>query len=136
MNAPAVALLLSLTAAASPQAPAGPRFDVISVKQTPPDRQNRLRRNFCGPGGNFLVAGTPVMWIVTYAFRLKELQIVGAPDWLNRFESGYDIEAKPASAVTEAQCRLMLQSLLADRFKLKTHRESRDAPVYLLTVAK
>ena len=76
------------------------------------------------------------MWTLTYAYRLKDFQITGAPDWVNQFASAYDIEAKPATPVTEAECRLMVRSLLADRFKLKTHNESRDAPVYLLTVGK
>ena len=47
-------------------------------------------------GGRFAVAGTPVMWPLTYAFRLKDYQIVAAPDWTNA-DFAYDIEGKPAS---------------------------------------
>jgi uncharacterized protein (TIGR03435 family) len=46
------------------------------------------------------------------------------------------IEAKPASPVDEEQCRLMLQSLFVDRFRLLTHRQEKDAPVYFLTIGK
>jgi uncharacterized protein (TIGR03435 family) len=76
------------------------------------------------------------MWTLTYAFGLKEDQISGAPDWLNDFTPAYDIEAKPASPVDEEECRLMLQSLFIDRFKLLTHRQAKDAPVYVLTIGK
>jgi uncharacterized protein (TIGR03435 family) len=77
-----------------------------------------------------------VMWSLNYAFRLKDYQVAGAPDWMNAFDSAYDIEAKPATAVDNAQCRLMVQSLLRDRFRLAQHRETREAPVYFLTLGK
>ncbi|HXE65295.1 MAG TPA: M56 family metallopeptidase [Bryobacteraceae bacterium] len=48
----------------------------------------------------------------------------------------YDIEARAEEPVSKAQLRLMMQSLLADRFKLTMHREARTSPVYKLTVAK
>jgi uncharacterized protein (TIGR03435 family) len=48
----------------------------------------------------------------------------------------FDIEGKAAGPVTEAQCRLMLQTLLMDRFKLEVHRETRTLAVAALVVAK
>ena len=115
---------------------AQPAFDAASVKPTPPSRQNRLGMDFCSAGGRFTVSGTPVMWSLTYAFRVKDYQVANAPAWLNAFDSAYDIEAKPAAPVDNAQCRLMVQSLLRDRFKLAQHRETREASVYFLTVGK
>ncbi len=106
----------------------------LSVKPTPPSRQNTLRMDYCTAGGRFTVSGTPVMWSLTYAFRVKDYQVAEAPAWLNAFDSAYDIEAKPAAPVDNAQCRLMVQSLLRDRFKLAQHRETREASVYFLTV--
>ena len=82
------------------------------------------------------MSGTPVMWSLTYAFHLKDYQIAGAPAWLNAFDSAYDIEGKPTAPVDTAQCRLMVQSLLRDRFRLAAHSENREAPVYLLTIGK
>jgi len=76
------------------------------------------------------------MWSATYAFGVKDYQVAGAPAWLNAFDSAYDIEAKPAGPVDNAQCRLMVQSLLRDRFRLAQHRDTREASVYLLTVGK
>src|SRR5690349_6769441 len=74
------------------------RFEVTSVKPTPADRQNLLRPDFCTSGGRFSVAGTPVMWSLTYAYQIKDYQIVGAPDWLSDFGSAYDIDGRPSEA--------------------------------------
>ena len=113
-----------------------PTFDVASVVATSPERQNRLRLEYCQRGGRFFVGGAPVLWSLRYAFRLRDFQIAGAPSWLTEFASSYDIEGTPAAPVDEQRCRLMVQSLFADRFKLRTHRESRNARVYLLLVGK
>src|SRR6266699_537649 len=80
------------------QSSASLRFEVTSVKPTPEDRQNLLRPDFCMIAGRFSVAGTPVMWSLTYAYQLKDFQVVGAPDWLNDFSSAYDIDARPSEA--------------------------------------
>jgi uncharacterized protein (TIGR03435 family) len=61
-------------------------------------------------------------------------KILSGPDWIN--SEIYDIEAKAEGPTTEAQLKLMLQDLLADRFKLKLHRESREMPVYALVTTK
>ena len=92
--------------------------------------------DFCGTGGRFVVGGTPVFWSLKYASGLKDYQIVGVPGWLTAFDSAYDIEAKPARPVDNAECRLMLQSLFADRFKLAVHHEMNQSTVYLLKIGK
>jgi bla regulator protein BlaR1 len=77
----------------------------------------------------------------------SESRIVGGPDWLNRESNRYEIQAKiddlsyaAMQKMTPAQQReqvaLMEQSLLADRFKLKVHFETRAMPVYALVIAK
>ncbi len=48
----------------------------------------------------------------------------------------FDIEAKSAGSATQAQCKLMVQTLFADRFKMAIHRETKEFPVYALVVAK
>jgi uncharacterized protein (TIGR03435 family) len=63
------------------------------------------------------------------------LQLLGSPGWVE--SDTYDIEAKPAGSATIDQIYgPMLQGLLEDRFKLKIHRETRELPVYALTIAK
>jgi uncharacterized protein (TIGR03435 family) len=79
--------------------------------------------------------------IIREAYRIQDDQIVGMPAWVN--SSRYDIEAKVATADTDALHKLspgerglMIQPLLADRFGLKVHTETRNLPVLTLTVAK
>ena len=73
-----------------------------------------------------------MMWIIRYGFQVQDSEIVGAPDWANTFDNGFDIEAKPDRAVSEEECRAMVRSLLEDRFHLSTHKEAREASVYAL----
>jgi uncharacterized protein (TIGR03435 family) len=69
---------------------------------------------------------------IAWAFDLEEPQIVG-PNWLN--DATFDIFAKSADPATEADLRRMLQTLLADRFKLTAHRETRETPALILVVS-
>src|SRR6266478_4728381 len=66
----------------SAQIASGLSFEVASVKPTPRERLNRLRTDYCQNGGRFVVGGTPVMWSLKYAYRLKDYQVLGAPVWL------------------------------------------------------
>jgi uncharacterized protein (TIGR03435 family) len=137
MRAVICALLISLAPAAwSQSAASSVMFEVVSIKPTPPAQQNQLRTSYCTNGGRFIVAGTPVIWSLAYAYRVKEYQISGAPAWLNQFDSAYDIEGTPPGPVNDEQCRLMAQSLFVDRFRLAVHRESKQSSVYLLTIGK
>jgi uncharacterized protein (TIGR03435 family) len=65
---------------------------------------------------------------------LPASQVVGGPDWINSLR--YDIDTKPRSNTDPKQEWSMWQTLLADRFKLKLHREKRELPIYDLIVAK
>jgi uncharacterized protein (TIGR03435 family) len=60
--------------------------------------------------------------------------IEGGPKWLD--VDKYDVLAKAENPTTEAQLRLMLQHMLADRFKLSFHHETREVPAYALIVAR
>jgi len=70
---------------------------------------------------------------VQWAYRVEYYQIP-APNSLDG--KGYDILAKAAGAVPVSELRRLLQQLLAERFKLTVHRETKTLPVYALTVAK
>jgi uncharacterized protein (TIGR03435 family) len=74
--------------------------------------------------------------LIEDAYRVRPDQISGGPNWLS--SNHYDIIAKAAGeeALTEDRARQMLQTLLADRFQLKVHREMRETPVYELVVGK
>jgi uncharacterized protein (TIGR03435 family) len=115
---------------------AAPSFEVVSIKPTPPAQLNRLRTDFCQQSGRFTMLGAPVIRSIRFAYQVADYEIAGAPDWAREFATAYNIEAITAGPVTVDQCRLMVQSLFAERFKLKTHREQRESRVYLLTVVK
>lgn len=95
MPYPLLAFVLAAAAFGQSLAPR-PAFDVVSIKPTPRELQNRLREEYCPNGGRFFVGGIPVMWVFGYAFRLKEYQISGAPAWMNQFDSSCEIEGRPA----------------------------------------
>jgi uncharacterized protein (TIGR03435 family) len=71
--------------------------------------------------------------ILTQAYGVKPGEISG-PSWLD--SERYDITAKVPAGASKQQLQLMLQNLLAERFKLKLHRETRMVPVYELVVGK
>jgi uncharacterized protein (TIGR03435 family) len=127
-----VSAFLSTAILAQPQ-PAQPAFEVASVR---PSAQT------VGPDYNNQVSWTPDRFtaknatlkrLIADAWDLQLNQVIG-PAWLDRNE--YDIEARPPANATREQRDLMLQSLLAERFGLKQHSETRMMRVYELTVAK
>jgi uncharacterized protein (TIGR03435 family) len=75
--------------------------------------------------------------LITTAYGVRYDQISGAPGWGG--SEHYDLDAKAEESerpLTMAQCRRMLQTLLAERFGLKVHRDTQDMPMYALVVAK
>ena len=77
--------------------------------------------------------------LVCWAYDLSGFRIAGGPDWFNSEalrSDRYDVEAKIEGTVTLDQIKLMVQSLLADRFQLRVHKEMRELPVYALVVAR
>src|SRR5262249_43376373 len=87
-------------------------------------------------------AGVPLTWIIGEAYQLpyySPTAIVATDNAVRELlipTSRYDISARAESAVPRDAIRLMLQSLLADRFKLTLHHESKDESVYRLVVGK
>src|ERR1017187_710288 len=124
---------------------APPSFEVASVKvaeQPKPDAQGRLFM-FRGCSGGLLPRSTdsgtltcnnmPLRQLLVTAYGLKNYQVEG-PAWLDT--DGYDIVAKVPAGTTKEQFSLMLQSLLAERFKVTVHRETRNMQVYVLSIGK
>jgi uncharacterized protein (TIGR03435 family) len=75
----------------------------------------------------------PLNSMILYAYKLKQYQISG-PDWMT--SQAFEIHAKIPEGGTKEQVPEMMQSLLAERFKLVSHRENKDLPVYALIVSK
>jgi uncharacterized protein (TIGR03435 family) len=109
-------------------------FEVASVKPDTVNGPSDLR----GPrrsGDSVVMHNTQLYSMIFYAYGLSgTYEMVGftpLPDGWN----WYDVEARAAASATDDQIRLMFQSLLADRFKLKVHREKRDLPQFELKIA-
>ena len=107
-----------------------PKFEVATIKPTPPDFQGR----FITIKGRTMVTGnTTLERLMTFAYNLHPQQIIGAPKWVA--ETAYDIQGQPEGEgqPSDQQWRTMLRKLMADRFQLAFHRETRELPAYVLT---
>jgi uncharacterized protein (TIGR03435 family) len=126
--------LATAAALAQPQTEpsARPAFDVASVKPAPPDEQAWGYR--FESGGRMVVSHFMLGDLIMVAWHIFPFQVVGGPTWL--YSEPYDIEAKAAGNPDSNQSRVMLQSLLADRFHLVVHREARELPMYALVTVK
>jgi uncharacterized protein (TIGR03435 family) len=110
-----------------------PQFDVASIKRHPADDMQGI--DFAAlPGGTLAVVNNPVSNLITNAYGIPYYRFFGAPDWVN--SDRYDIAAKGPVTAGQKEMMLMLQSLLAERFAMKAHFETRDVPAFILTVAK
>jgi uncharacterized protein (TIGR03435 family) len=89
-------------------------------------------------GNRVITPRRTVTDLILAAYDVKDFQISGAPSWASQTGDRYDIEAKASgdTAPNLDQFRLMFQSLLADRFQLKLHRDSKQLPTYDLVIGK
>jgi uncharacterized protein (TIGR03435 family) len=109
-------------------------FDAASIKpNTSPSEGSGYGRT---PGsGRFTATNNALQSLITTAYKLKDFQISGGPPWIK--SDRYDVTAVSAQTnVTPEQFRTMLQALLAERFKLAVHTETKEVAVYALTPAK
>jgi bla regulator protein blaR1 len=113
------------------------RFAVASIKLNPSKTPLSIAAPMGAgyrPGGRFVAGNAPVTFLIQRAYAVLGFQVVGGPSWINT--DGYDIEAKPEGNTDQKKMWLMVQTLLADRFKLAMHHETRDLPVYDLQAVK
>src|SRR6266436_5660388 len=116
-----------------------PQFEVASVK---PNKSGAgpMRIGF-QPGGRFVASNVPVRDLISIAYGqpqpLPNFQIIGGPGWVA--SDRFDVAAKAEGDLQPSgpggppsQLFLMIRSLLADRFKLVVHEETRDQPIYAL----
>jgi uncharacterized protein (TIGR03435 family) len=123
-------------------------FDVASVRESKPDSERgfRVGGGFASPSSSSLdLMNQSISNMLAMAYRLSTYQITGLPDWTGR--AMFNVQAKSDSVANEKLAKLteeqveleqqhMMQALLADRFNLKAHWETREGPVYDLVVAK
>jgi bla regulator protein blaR1 len=142
-----VGVMSPLTVVAAPQAQAGRSFEVATVKQLDngqPKYPGGTDLSFVGTSGNpFKISGNRITLngtlhaFVAAAYSVKDYQVSGAPSWADSLMFNITALSPDADeAVTQDQARVMLQSLLADRFQVKFHRDSKVLPVYYLVQSK
>jgi uncharacterized protein (TIGR03435 family) len=137
----ATILLLGVGSNLAAQTAPAAAFEVAAVKPSNPnpDPANPLSSvalMLPQPGGRFTATNTPLRMLIMVAFELKqEAQLAGGPTEL--LAAKYDITARTGGAAPVGkELPQLLRSLLADRFKLKSHTESRELPLYDLVLAR
>lgn len=107
---------------------------VFTTASVTPTSDSRFYRFTIGPEGLFTWESVPLRQLILTAYRNHDFrQSAGWPSWASdRFE----VEAKAEGNPTEEQMWAMVRSLLEDRFKLRTHVETRELPVYALVKAR
>jgi len=85
------------------------------------------------PGGAWDASNVTLESMIRLAYRLQEAQLVGGPAWI--YTDRYDIQAQSAQGGTPKEFGERMQSLLAERFNLKLHSETREIPIYALVPA-
>ena len=142
---------LTLSLLFGQQAGAPLSFEVASIKPSGSDDHRSMIQ--IQPGGGFRAVGATLKMLVTLAYDVRDFQISGGPGWIS--SERYDIMAKsepsPDSSnvpddprkmndeqrkTLQEQMRERLRSLLAERFQLKIHRESKEQAVYALVIGK
>jgi uncharacterized protein (TIGR03435 family) len=124
-------LIFSPCAVLSQSAPA---FEVASVKVSTLSEGERGRRDVVTPSpGGVTMTNVRLKSVVQWAYNLQAVQVTG-PGWID--SNRYDIVAKAAGAASREQLRAMTQTLLAERFKMTFHKETKEMPAYVVSVAK
>jgi uncharacterized protein (TIGR03435 family) len=122
-------------------------FEVASIKPAAPDARNSSFRLV--PGGGLSITNGILKQLIAFAYDVRDFQISGGPSWIG--SERYDILAKPGRpegpadlrqasdeqrTLLQESIRQRLRALLAERFQLTTHRETKELPVYALVAAK
>ncbi len=108
-------------------------FEVASVKPSAPNVAGMFLQPL--PGGNLRMTGATLKNLIAFAYNVREFSISDGPDWASY--DRFDIDARVGNpAGTAQQIRERLKALLAERFQLLTHTESKEQSVYVLVVAK
>jgi uncharacterized protein (TIGR03435 family) len=125
----------SIHAQSSPApALAPPSFDVSAFKASIPNASPECFMRGMPGGQTFVGRCFPLRNLIRYAYKIIDSQLIGLPSWVD--SEIYDFEAKANRPITRAEASALFQSLLAERFKLKFHIETRSLPALVLSVDK
>ncbi|MEO8098070.1 MAG: TIGR03435 family protein [Acidobacteriota bacterium] len=128
-------------------APAAPKFDVVSIRELPPNGPLVLREEDFTPilpRGQYIDSSTNLLFMISFAYNVvahSDKQLTGLPNWAKT--QSYAVAAKPADtfpllspAENKEQVRQMLRAMLEDRFQLRLHKETRQENILNLVVDK
>jgi uncharacterized protein (TIGR03435 family) len=128
-----IALTALAAVALVAQTPPSTRFEVASIRPSADTPQGQLSVGIHIDGAQVRVGSMTLRDYLGIAYRTKISNVFG-PDWIA--SERFDISATIPAGNKQAQVPEMFQSLLADRFQLKFHREKREFPVYALILGK
>ena len=124
----AAVLLVLFASLIAAQAPSGPTFEVASIKANRSGAPLQILPTL-QPGGRVFAINLPLREFIQVAYGLRDNQLILASPLA---EARFDLEARAGAGATPEQAAAMLRALLIDRFRLKTHGETRQLPVYTL----
>jgi uncharacterized protein (TIGR03435 family) len=122
-----------------------PVFDIASIRENVKSTDGRTHIYRHPEDGQFIAINASMRVLLQFAFEMPDAQILNGPEWLGA--RNFDVQAKADGSVDEwihtldsdhakATKEKMVQALLADRFKLVAHQETRELPVFALVLAK
>ena len=130
LAAASAATVLPLRSQAQPQKP---HIEVASIK--PNDAGPRGSNSTNTEHGTLTATNVTLRSLILLAYNLSDYELIGGPEWVGT--ATFDIQAKSdADPNAKPNPRGLIQALVEDRFQLRTHRETRELPVFLLTVTK
>src|SRR6185437_6668917 len=131
-------LLCTLLFAGFVAAGEAPKFEIADVHPTPPffNANGNLEQMDGGlmHGGRYELRRATMIDLIQTAYGISADKIVGGPNWVEM--NRYDIIAKTPADATSANAKLMLRSLLAERFALVVHNDKKPLPAFALTAGK
>lgn len=133
MKPATVAILLIIPLVFGQSSQTAPRFEIADVQVSSPTSAASFRTPWID-GGRYELKNATMLDLIRTAYGFEDDKILGGPSWLEM--DRFDVLAKLPADATPETVKLMLQSLLADRFKLVLHKDTKPFPAYALTVGK
>ena len=132
-----IAALGAFTSVRAQTARDDPAFEVAVIK---PNRSGALEASWRNqPGGRITFTNFPLSYLIRTAFQMRpSRQLLGGPSWLDveRFDITAKAGVEGSQRLNLNQLAAMMRVLLADQCKLAVHKESRETPIYALTLAR
>ena len=108
-------------------------FEVASIRQAPEGSRRGPFESVHVSPDSVTMRAVRFRTAVAWAYAVRDFQVSG-PDWMDQL--GFDIVAKSTSETKEKELRLMMRTLLAERFKMEVHQERKEQPAWVLTIGK